>query len=149
MSEADAKPWVDGLLIGEVLRRTAERNAERDALVFTALDYRRTWREFYEEVDLAARGLWSLGLRPGDHLALWATNVPQWVVLQFATARIGVVLVTINPAYRPFELEYVLRQSDARALCLVDRFKTSDYFAMLAEACPELVDATPGRLHTP
>ncbi len=149
MSEADAKPWVDGLLIGEVLRRTAERNAERDALVFTALDYRRTWREFYEEVDLAARGLWSLGLRPGDHLALWATNVPQWVVLQFATARIGVVLVTINPAYRPFELEYVLRQSDARALCLVDRFKTSDYFAMLAEACPELVDATPGRLQTP
>lgn len=149
MSEADAKPWVDGLLIGEVLRRTAERNAERDALVFTSLDYRRTWREFYEEVDLAARGLWSLGLRPGDHLALWATNVPQWVVLQFATARIGVVLVTINPAYRPFELEYVLRQSDARALCLVDRFKTSDYFAMLAEACPELVDATPGLLQSP
>ena len=149
MSEADAKPWVDGLLIGEVLRRTAERCADRDALVFTSLDYRRTWREFYEEVDLAARGLWSLGLRPGDHLALWATNVPQWVVLQFATARIGVVLVTINPAYRPFELEYVLRQSDASALCLVDRFKTSDYFAMLAQACPELVDSEPGLLQSP
>lgn len=149
MSETDAKPWVDGLLIGEVLRRTAERCADRDALVFTSLDYRRTWREFYEEVELAARGLWSLGLRPGDHLALWATNVPQWIVLQFATARIGVVLVTINPAYRPFELEYVLRQSDARALCLVDRFKTSDYFAMLAEACPELVDSEPGLLQLP
>ena len=149
MSEADAKPWVDGLLIGEVLRQTAERYADRDALVFTSLDYRRTWREFYEEVDLAARGLWSLGLRQGDHLALWATNVPQWVVLQFATARIGVVLVTINPAYRPFELEYVLRQSDARALCLVDRFKSSDYFAMLAQACPELIESEPGLLQSP
>ena len=139
-------PWVDGLTFGEVLRQTARRNADREALVFTSLGYRRTWREFEAEVELAARGLLSLGLRRGDHLALWATNVPQWVVLQFATAKIGVVLVTINPAYRPFELQYVLRQSDARALCLVDQFKSSDYFAMLDEACPALAGAAPGKL---
>ena len=86
----------------------------------------------------------SLGISTGDHVAVWATNVPEWVLLQFATARIGAVLVTINPAYRPFELSYVLRQSDAKALFLVDHFKTSDYFGMLAEVCPELAGSTPG-----
>src|SRR5262249_44344831 len=93
-----------------------------------------------------ARGLVALGIKRGEHVAIWATNVSQWVILQFATARIGAVLVTINPAYRPFELDYVLRQSDAVALFLVDRFKSSDYFAMLAEFCPELAAASPGAL---
>ncbi|MGC3969313.1 MAG: AMP-binding protein [Pirellulales bacterium] len=145
MPDAPQRPWVDGLLVSQALRRTVEQNADRDALVFTSLGYRRTWREFDDDVELAARGLLALGLKRGDHLALWATNVPQWVVLQFATARIGVVLVTINPAYRPFELEYVLRQSDARVLCHVDKFKSSDYCAMLGQACPELMSGTPGR----
>ncbi|HEY2147741.1 MAG TPA: AMP-binding protein, partial [Pirellulales bacterium] len=94
----------------------------------------------------AARGLLALGIRPGDHVAIWATNVPQWVVAQFATAQIGAVLVTINPAYRPFELKYVLNQCDAVALLLVDRFKSSDYFAMLREVCPESDAAAPGEL---
>jgi fatty-acyl-CoA synthase len=145
MPDAPERPWVDGLLISQVLRRTVEAHCERDALVFTSLNYRRTWREFDNDVELAARGLLSLGLKRGDHLALWATNVPQWVVLQFATARIGVVLVTINPAYRLFELEYVLRQSDARVLCHVDKFKSSDYCAMLGQACPELLSDNPGQ----
>jgi fatty-acyl-CoA synthase len=145
MPDAPERPWVDGLLISQVLRRTVEAHGDRDALVFTSLDYRRTWREFDAEVELAARGLLSLGLKRGDHLALWATNVPQWVVLQFATARIGVVLVTINPAYRLFELEYVLNQSDARVLCHVDKFKTSDYCAMLGQACPQLLSGEAGR----
>ncbi len=79
-------------------------------------------------------------------MAVWATNVPAWPILQFATARIGAVLVTINPAYRPFELHYVLRQSDAVALFLVDQFKSSDYFAMLAEVCPEMAVAAPGEI---
>ena len=79
-------------------------------------------------------------------MAVWATNVPGWVILQFATARVGAVLVTINPAYRPFELSYVLKQSDAVALFLVSQFKSSDYFAMLAEVCPGLAQAEPGQL---
>ncbi len=79
-------------------------------------------------------------------MAVWGTNVPEWVILQFATARIGAVLVTINPAYRPFELSYVLKQSDCAALFLVSQFKSSDYFAMLAEVCPELATTEPGRL---
>ena len=126
-------PWVDGLTIGEVLRRTAERYPEHDALVFPQLNFRRNYQEFLGEVNLAARGLVSLGIGTGDRVAVWATNVPQWVILQFATARIGAVLVNINPAYRPFELKYVLNQSDSVALFLVARFKTSDYFAMLAK----------------
>lgn len=93
------------------------------------------------------RGLLALGIKHGDHVAIWATNVPEWVVLQFATARIGAVLININPAYRPFELKYVLNQSDSVALFLVKQFKTSDYFAMLAEVCPELAAAKPGELH--
>lgn len=141
-----ASPWVEGQTIGQVLLATAERCATRDAVVFPKLNLRWTWREFAAQVDAAARGLLALGIRRGEHVALWATNVPEWVVLQFATARIGAVLVTVNPAYRPFELKYVLKQSDAVALFLVDRFKTSEYFAMLGEVCPELAGCAPGKL---
>jgi fatty-acyl-CoA synthase len=144
----EAKPWVDGLTIGEVLRKTAARFPDHDALAFPQLGLRRSYREFAADVERAARGLMAMGIQTGDHVAVWATNVPEWVVLQFATARIGAVLVTINPAYRPFELKYVLKQSDAKALFLVDRFKSSDYFAMLAEVCPELAASEPGRLQS-
>ncbi len=119
---------------------------DRDALVFPALGLKLSYRQFAAEVDAAARGLLALGIEAGQHVAVWGTNVPGWVILQFATARIGAVLVTINPAYRPFELGYVLKQSDAVALFLVSRFKSSDYFAMLAEVCPQLAQAEPGPL---
>jgi len=148
MANEDTVPWVEGLTIGQTLVRTARAFPDRDALVFPALGRRWTFTEFLAEVDRAARGLLALGIKRGEHVAIWATNVPEWVILQFATARIGAVLVTINPAYRPFELEYVLRQSDAVALFLVDRFKTSDYFAMLAEVCPELAAAPAGGLRS-
>ena len=145
MSET-VTPWVDGLTIGQVLAETVQRHGGRDALVFPKLGLRLSWGEFSQQVDAAAKGLLALGVQPGEHVAIWATNVPEWVTLQFATARIGVVLVTINPAYRPFELKYVLNQSDAVALFLVDHFKSSDYFAMLHEVCPELAASTPGQL---
>jgi fatty-acyl-CoA synthase len=146
---AQAKtPWVAGLTIPQVLAETARLHDAHDALVFPQLGLRMSYREFAAEVDGVARGLLALGIRPHQHVAVWATNVPEWVVLQFATARIGAVLVTINPAYRPFELKYVLAQSDAVALVLVERFKNSDYFAMLAEVCPELAAAPPGELRS-
>ena len=130
--------WVDGRTIDEVLQATVERHKDQLALSFPRLDLRLTWREFNEQVEATARGLHALGVQAGEHVAVWATNVPEWVYLQFATARIGAVLVTVNPAYRPFELEYVINQSDCVALFLVDQFKSSDYFAMLHEVCPEL-----------
>ncbi len=144
--DENARPWVDGLTIPQVLQETARRHGDHDALVFPKLRLRVSYAEFSRQVDVAARGLLALGIKHGQHVAIWATNVPQWVVLQFATARIGAVLVNINPAYRPFELKYVLEQSDSVALFLVAHFKTSDYFAMLAEVCPELASAEPGKL---
>lgn len=125
---------------------TAARQPDDPAVVFCAQGQRRTFAELNADVNHCAKALLGAGIEPGEHVAVWATNVPQWVILQLATARIGAVLVTINPAYRPFELSYVLRQSDSVALFLVDRFKTSDYFAMLAEVCPELADSQPGAL---
>ncbi len=143
-----SSPWVDGLTIGQVLARTAAEHAARDALVFPAAGVRMSYAQFERATYEAAKGLLALGVEKGEHVAVWATNVPEWVILQFATARIGAVLVTINPAYRLHELRYVLRQSDCVTLCLVDRFKTSDYFAMLAEACPELALCTPSVLRS-
>jgi fatty-acyl-CoA synthase len=144
--DEDAVPWVEGLTLPQVLLETARRHGQQDALVFPQLNLRISYRQFSEQVDRAARGLVALGIQRGEHVAVWATNVPEWVVLQFAAARAGAVLVNINPAYRPFELKYVLNQSDSVALFLVARFKSSDYFAMLAEVCPELGKCSPGEL---
>lgn len=143
-----AMPWVDGLTIGQVLSETAQRYPGHDAFVFCNPPARMNWSEFDASVDRVARGLLALGLSPGDHFGIWATNVPEWVLLQFATARIGVVLVNINPAYRTNELKYALRQSDVRGLALIDSHKSSNYFAMLGEACPELDATAPGELHS-
>src|SRR5207302_5325408 len=104
------------------------------------------YSEFGRDVDEVARALTGAGIRKGEHVAVWATNWPQWVLLQFATARIGAVLVTVNPAYRSHELAYVIKQSDAAALFLIDKFRSSDYFVMLHEAIPELAGAPPGKL---
>jgi fatty-acyl-CoA synthase len=154
-------PWVDGVTIGDVLRQTAAKYPGRDACVFPRLGndgaplesghadkdcYRLTFEQLDLEVDRVARGLMGLGIEKGQHVAVWATNWPRWALLQFATARIGAVLVTINPAYRSSELSYVLNQSDAAALFLIDHFKKSDYFAILTDAVPELTSATPGQL---
>ncbi len=146
--DESATPWVDGETMGSVLRKTAQRHGDHDALAFPHLNLKRSYRDFDADVDRAARGLLALGIKTGQHVAIWATNVPQWVTLQFAAARIGAVLVNINPAYRPHELKYVLNQSDSVALFLVHRFKTSDYFAMLAEACPELARDEPGQIES-
>jgi fatty-acyl-CoA synthase len=137
-------PWIDGLTIGQALAHTARRYPDQDAAIFVQTGVRFTWRQFDDAVTAVARALVALGIRKGEHVAVWGTNVPQWVLLQFATARIGAVFVTVNPAYRPFELEYVLKQSDAVAMFLVDQFKSSDYFAMLAEVCPALSEARDG-----
>ncbi|HEY2759836.1 MAG TPA: AMP-binding protein [Pirellulales bacterium] len=137
MTRIQPQPWLYNLTIGQALDRTVERFADREAVVFPRLGLRWSYAQFGQQVDQAARGLLAMGIRPGEHVAIWATNLPEWVVLQFATARIGAVLVTINPAYRAHELKYVLKQSDAAALVLTDRFKSSNYLEMLAEVCPE------------
>lgn len=134
--------------IGELLDRQAARFGDNDALVHVDWGVRYSYTQFRAECDRLARGLMALGIRKGDHVGIWATNYPEWVVAQFATAKIGAVLVTVNPAYRTNELEYLLQQSDARALILISSFKTSNYVGMLSEVVPELSNAAPGRLNS-
>jgi fatty-acyl-CoA synthase len=139
---------VDKLTIGQVVRETARRVPDDDAYVFCQPGVRATWAEFDRQVEEVARALLALGFERGDHFGVWCSNWPQWVLLQFATARIGVVLVTINPSYRAHELKYALQQSEVRGLALLDRFKTSDYDATLCELCPELARSRPGELRS-
>jgi len=124
--------------IGFNLRRMAEGHADRDALVSCHQDLRLTYGELDAAVDSVARALMALGLERGDRLGIWAPNRAEWVLTQFATARIGVVLVNVNPAYRTSELRYALAQSGCRALIAANRFKSSDYVAMVEEVRPEL-----------
>src|SRR5918911_3992572 len=134
------------ITIGDLLDRQAARFSDHDALVHIEHGVRYTYAEFRAECDRVAKGLIALGIQKGEHVGIWATNYPEWVVAQFATAKIGAVLVTVNPSYRTHELEYLLKQSDASTLLLIERFKTSDYVAMINELIPELHGSEPGRL---
>jgi fatty-acyl-CoA synthase len=121
---------------------------ENDAIVSLHQGVRYTYQQLQREVDRAAKGFVGLGLKKGDRLAIWATNIAEWVITQFATAKAGIILVNINPAYRTHELEYALRQSEAQGLLLMDRFKTSDYVKMFYEVCPEAKDSEPGQIRS-
>src|SRR4029079_3800846 len=134
------------ITIGDLLDRQVARFGARDALVHVEHSVRYTYAEFRAECDRVAKGLIALGIQKGEHVAIWATNSPEWVVAQFATAKIGAVLITVNPAYRTHELQYLLQQSDASSLLLIDSFKSSDYVGMINELIPELRDSEPGRL---
>ncbi|MFX1763504.1 AMP-binding protein [Paraburkholderia sp. A1RI-2L] len=133
--------------IGAFLSETAQRFPERPAVVFREQDIRWTWREFAEEVDVVAAGLLTLGVRAGDRVGIWSPNRFEWLLTQFATARIGAVLVNINPAYRLAELEYALNKVSCKAIIAAESFKTSKYLEMLQTLAPELASATPGDLH--
>jgi fatty-acyl-CoA synthase len=137
---------VEGLTVGGLLDLVAERRPEDDALVYPDRGLRYTYREFKEIVEECARALMALGLEKGDHVAVWGQNVPEWVILQFATGKVGAVLVTVNPAYRASELKYVLDQSDSAALFLTGGVKGADFVEILGQAVPELAGAAGGEL---
>jgi len=125
-----------GETIGANLERTAARVPDAEAFVSRHQGVRYTYAELNERVDDLARGIVGLGLEPGDRLGIWSPNCVEWVLLQFATAKSGVILVNINPAYRTSELEYALKQSACKVLVSARSFKTSDYAAMIAEVAP-------------
>lgn len=132
-----------GETIGENLRRTVERFGDREALVVPYQGYRATYREFWDQVGHCARALLARNVQPGDRVGVWSPNRFEWVVLQYATARMGAILVNINPAYRPVELEYALNKSGVSLLCLAKRFRNNDYIASLNDVrgrCPKLRD---------
>ena len=132
--------------VGGLLDHIAGRFPDNDALVYAEQGLRYTYREFNEVCNRVAKGLLRLGIGKGDHVSIWAYNVPEWVILQFATAKLGAVLVTINTSYKSAELEYILGQSDATTLFLVRSFKDTDYIQTLYEVIPELLAAEPGKL---
>ena len=133
--------------IGELLRDTAQRFAQRQAVVFCEQGVRWTWKEFDERVDRLATGFLSLGIAKGDRVGIWSPNRFEWLLTQFATARIGAVLVNINPAYRVSELEYALHKVRCKALVTAEQFKTSKYIDMLLDIAPELASQQAGDLH--
>ncbi|HIQ58136.1 MAG TPA: AMP-binding protein [Candidatus Merdivicinus intestinavium] len=132
------------LTFPQVLDRMVEEFPDQYAFRYTTLDYTRTYAEFRDDVDTFARSLIAMGVRPGDHVAIWATNVPQWYITFWATTKIGAVLVTVNTAYKIHEAEYLLRQSDTHTLVMIDGYKDSDYVAIMKEICPELATAEKG-----
>lgn len=135
-----------GVTAGRLLETTAEKHPDNDALVVPYQNLRWSYRELDRQVDQLAAGLIALGLEPGERIGVWAPNMAEWVVLQFATAKAGLILVNVNPAYRLSELDFALNQAEAKALVLVPSFKSSDYMAMLSELMPELAGAVPGKL---
>ena len=126
------------LTFPQVLDRMVEEFPDQYAFRYTTLDYTRTYAQFRDDVDEFARSLIAMGVKAGDHVAIWATNVPAWYITFWATVKIGAVLVTVNTAYKIHEAEYLLRQSDTHTLVMVDGYKDSDYVAIIKELCPEL-----------
>jgi fatty-acyl-CoA synthase len=137
-----------GLTMGEMLESVSARVPETEAVVSVHQGIRWTYRDLLSQVNSLAKGLMALGVEKGDRVGIWAMNYAEWIVVQFATAKIGAIMVNINPAYRTYELEYVLKQAEIQTLILQDRFKTSDYTGMFFEACPEDCDASPGTLNS-
>lgn len=124
--------------MGEVLEEKARLFPNYPAVKYTDRDYDRTYKEFDEECDEIAKALMHLGVKKGDHVAMWASNIPEWLLTLFACAKIGAVLVTVNTAYRIFEIEYLLRQSDVKVLVLMKQFKDINYMDIIKELCPNL-----------
>ncbi|MET0704707.1 MAG: AMP-binding protein, partial [Mycobacterium sp.] len=143
MESYDAGPTDIPILeetIGANFEATAARHPDVEALVDVASGRRWTYAELNAEIEVVARGLMALGIQRGDRVGIWAPNCPEWTIVQYATAKIGAILVTINPAYRTHELAYVLEQSGVRTLIAATAFKTSDYRGMVEEVWPGSTD---------
>ncbi len=132
--------------IGDLFEKEVKNHPDRDFIIYPDRDLRFTYKDFDERVNMFAKGLLSLGITKGDHVGIWAKNVPDWLTFMFATAKIGVVLVTVNTAYKGHELEYVLEQSDMKALAIIDGYQDVDYINIMYELVPELKTQERGSL---
>jgi fatty-acyl-CoA synthase len=132
--------------VGELLAKATAASPDHEALVSCHQDFRLTYKELDQASDRFAKGLLQLGLVPGDRIGIWSPNNVEWIVTMYAAAKLGLVLVNVNPAYRPFELEYALNKVGCKALVMANRFKTSNYPEMLCQLAPEASSCEPGRL---
>ncbi len=131
-------PRLQFLTLGQILDRTISQYPDNDAVVYYDRDFRLTYREFGELVDRLAKGLMALGVQKGEKVAVWATNVPYWVALQFATAKIGAILITVNTLYKIAELAYLVGQSECENIFIIDGYRDTDYVQTVYELVPEL-----------
>ncbi len=134
--------------LGEMLEDLAVNYADSTCIKYTTRDYSVTWSEFNERCDAVAKGLLHLGIKKGDKVAIWATNIPEWFEILFASAKIGAILATVNTNYREFELEYLLKQSDAKMLITIDGVKNNSYIDTIDKIIPELRQSTGGIVHS-
>ncbi|MGV8143424.1 MAG: AMP-binding protein [Methanothermobacter sp.] len=132
--------------LGDYLEKMVEKDPDQEFMVYPDRDLRFTYQEFDERVNLMAKGLLEIGIKKGDHIGIWAKNVPDWLTFMFATAKIGVVLVTVNTAYKSHELDYVFKQSDMKALAIIDGFRDVDYIQTVNELVPEIKTQERGKL---
>ena len=119
------------ITLGDLLDEMAKKYPDREAIVYTDRPFRKTYSQFRDLCNQVAKGFLAMGIKKGDHVAVWTTNYPEWILTQFATAKIGAVLVTVNINYKIFELEYLLRQSDSNTLILMDGFRDSNYIDII------------------
>ena len=137
---------LEEITVGEFFTRTVSRHPDREACIFSHSGERWTWSQLYQKVDQLAAGLLALGVYKGDRVGIWSPNKPEWVLAQFATARIGAILVNINPAYQRAELQYALVKVGVKVLITAESFKTSNYLEMLNDLIPELATCKPNYL---
>ncbi|KAB2890352.1 MAG: AMP-binding protein [Desulfobulbaceae bacterium] len=138
-------PLLD-ITLGQMLDQTVARFPDNDAIVYVDRDFRLNYRQFQQAVDDLAKGLMALGVQKGEKVAIWATNIPNWVILQFATAKIGAILLTVNINYKRAEIEYLLTQSETENLFLIDGYQDTDYVSTIYDLIPELKTMERGRL---
>jgi len=133
-----------GKTIGAAFDETVAEHSDNEALISVHQNIRWTYKELKEQVDLCALGLYAMGLRKGNRIGIWALNRAEWMVLQYATAKLGAILVNINPSYRVHELEYVLKQSGCKFLVIDEKTEHADYTALVNELLPKLQYSEPG-----
>jgi fatty-acyl-CoA synthase len=134
--------------VGDLLEEKARIQPDIEAVVYADRGLRWSYHEFNQLCRKAAKGLMNLGIKKGDHIAIWASNTPEWLVSQFSTGKMGAVLVTVNTNYRTSELEYLLKQSDSQTIILMEEYRGASYIDMLYEICPELNSSKPGELNS-
>lgn len=134
--------------IGQLIEEKAEKFPNNEVLVYSNRNLRFTYKAFNEHADLVAKGLMALGIEKGDHIAVWTTNKPEWIYLNFATGKMGAPVVTVNTNYRVSELEYLLKQSDSKTLVLIDQYRNHSFIETVYELCPELATSEPGNLQS-
>lgn len=141
-------PLHSELTIGDYFRQQVAIEPDHEFVVYPDRDLRWTYKDFDERTDALAKGLLAIGMQPGDHLGVWARNIPDWLTFMYATAKVGIVMVTVNPIYKSHEIDYVLKQSDMKALCIIDAYRDVDYLQIVRDLVPESLEMPRGYLET-